>query len=754
MVDIRNQIYTDIESQFPAIYREDGEVFVAFVQSYYEYLDLRANSFRDATIIRDIDTTYDRFLAYFKEKYLKGFPIPDTLDVRFLVKHIQDFYRRKGTEESLRLLFRIFFDEEIEVFYPSSAILKPSDSKYGSSSYIELKRVDTYKDYPVRRGDRIRGSVSKAAAFVDELIFLTIEGVIVPIAYLSNLNGSFIADDSIEIYRQGSTDAIFTGKIVYGSISNIIVNTENRTSNNKLGEVLKIRSSLYGKDATCIVTSISETPTGVIEFNIKDGGWGYSANSQIIDLYTSNQVLVLDNDENGTVLSEFDTLSATNSAITPIDSTSDTVFTETITGSAQVIKYEHPLIYLNTTSNDAFNIIPFGGKTEITINGNVNNKVTVTNIASFNDSASYEIAEISDIESVILITDIIGDFTNIALDNSNYGMSGAGVETLSTTLRDAFIPVSFEIGGIKSLKILDEGIEYKNDVASIIIQDDILKFDKKDIGIIFDRSDFTIQRGDIITQDIVIEDLTYQSSTVPYTVKAKFIRRDSDVYYFTKLSFYDFDNDYPVRLKNNNYGIVDIIQDEDSIPMGKNANVTGNAKFRLGQVESVKVLDTGFRYRDGETVELLNSNDEVVATANLEVKGQGGTESSWKTTTSFLNDPTKLIRDNFYYQEYSFDISTILTADKYEDLVKNIVQVAGTKQFSSSLINSVNNFQPSIDMSLELFGIIEVPLAAEENNQTIDTLGATENNIITGDLVASVETLDESTVQVYIALES
>jgi hypothetical protein len=33
------QISQLIESQFPAIYREDGETLVAFIQAYYEFLE-------------------------------------------------------------------------------------------------------------------------------------------------------------------------------------------------------------------------------------------------------------------------------------------------------------------------------------------------------------------------------------------------------------------------------------------------------------------------------------------------------------------------------------------------------------------------------------------------------------------------------------------------------------------------------------------------------------------------------------------
>lgn len=750
MENIRNQIYTDIEEQFPAIYREDGRLFVEFVKEYYKYLDLRENNFRDALIIRDVDTTYERFLSFFKEKYLKGYPLPDTVDTRFLVKHIQDLYRRKGTEESLRLLFRIFFDEEIEVFYPSSAILKPSDSKYGSSAYLELKRVETYRDYAIRKGDRIRGSSSKTTGFVDELIFVTIEGVIIPVAYLSNVIGTFIADDSIEVYRQGVEGVILPGKIIYGSINSIDVSATNRQAGNKVGDTLSIRSNLFGKDATCIISSISEASTGVIDFKIENGGWGYSTiDQQENELYISNQVLVLENGTESISIENLDTIVANNSPVVPLNSNSNTVFSETVSGVGDVIAYDPPLVYLNTTSNTAFDTLPFGGKVELYINGDLNRPIIATNISDFNESAAYDVAELSDVETVTVITDVIADFIDTTLDSTDYGMSGAGQENLGTTLKDAFTPKTLDIGGVSKLKIIDSGQDYKNDVKSILRQNDIVKFDKRDIGIVFDRIDFLLVQGELITQEIEIEDLTYQANTVPYTVKAEYLRREGNTFYFRRKSFYDFDDDLPVTIKNNEYSIVGIVEDFTAPPMGANAEISGRARFAVGQVEAVKILDTGFRYRDGEEAELIDSDGNIVATCVLGVKGQGKTEAGWKTTTSFLNDPTKVIRDNFYYQEYSYDISSILSAEKYEKLVSDSVQVAGTKQFSSPLINSVNYFESDVDLAIEIYDLSEELLEAEANNEFVDNLAAILYNGIIGDLVAVIATLNEDETAKY-----
>lgn len=733
---VRKNTFTDIPMHFPAIYREDGSLFVDFIKTYYQYVDELENDFREAYNIRDIDTTYERFLIYFKEKYLKEVPLDTQVDTRFIVKHIQDLYRRKGSEESLRLLFRLFFNEEIEVFYPSTNILKISDSKYGSAEYIEMQPVSTFRNYPIRKGDRLFGDTSKARAFVDEIVFRNFNGVLVPILYLSNTFGKFIRDDGLTVTGQRLNEQgevyeakIFPGKIIRGNIDTAEILTGIRTSGNRVGDILEIRSLESGVGGLAAVTSITTTTTGVIKFKVEDGGYGYSANATLNNIYISNQAVVVDQ---ATTFSEFDVITAANAQVVSANGLNDGAYANnTVSGTAEVIKYdaEQKVLFLRAANNDvAFDTLPVGGKVTLT-NSTTNTTFTATGIAAYNGQASFTIGSLKDTETVTIITDIIGDFLNVPLNSSDYGMTGSGAETLNTTLRDAFTPIEITIGEINTLKVIDEGIDYRNDVASIVQQPEIANFEKRDIGLVFDRIDFVLQAGDIITQTIEIEDLTYQANTVPYTVRGEYLRREGNVFYFRQKSFYGFDNDYQVNIRNNLYDIESLTIDDNSDAMGDNAIINGEASFELGQIETVSIVDTGFRYCDGETVELLNAAGEVAARAVLTVRGQGFTEGRWTTTTSFLNERTKVIHDNDYYQEYSYEISTILNPSIYESMTRDLVQVAGTKQFNSPLINSDNDLRSTADVAFEVYNFSYPELVDETGSNTFVT--ASENVFIT-----------------------
>jgi len=705
---VRLTTYTDIPNQFPALYQEDGEIFVEFVQAYYKYLEQQEDRFRDAYNIRDIDTTYDKFLIHFKKKYLSELPLDTSIDTRFIVKHIQDLYRRKGSEESLRLIFRMFFDEEIEVTYPSTNILKVSNSTYTHSSYIELRPVNSFRDLAIQRGDRLFGDTSKANAFVDEIVFHNLSGTVIPIIYLSNGYGKFVSDDDIQVDgvrvdEQGNSVRVLLtpGKIIRGSVSSVDVVDANRQPGNQVGETVSIRSSENGSGAKAVITSITETVTGVIKFAVEDGGYGYSSNNSLNDIFKSNQVVVTT--VNGT-FDTYDVISAANVQVTDLTGNSAPYSGTTVSGTAQVVSYDEDqnVLFLNAANSSvSFTGLPQGAKVTLT-NETSNTTFDVVGITEFNDSASFEIGSLNNSEVITFFTDIVGDYLGVVLNAADYGMSGANTETITTTLADAFSSTTLTIGSIAALNVLDEGVDYRNDVACVITQSDISKFQKQDVIMTFNVIDFVLQSGDVITQIIDVENFD-TSILEPYTVRGKFLKREGSQFFFRQLSFHGFDNDSTVSIKGNDYNILSLSEDPLSKDMGTNAITSGLAAFEIGQIQTVDVIDTGFYYRDGESVELLNSADEVVATATIQSRGDGFTTGKWTTTSSFLNDVTKVIHDNHYYQDYSYDISSIINPDRYTNLTRDLVQVAGTKQFNSHLINSVNNIKVSADVSYGIY---------------------------------------------------
>lgn len=125
-----------IQSQFPEFVREDYQTFISFLQVYYEYLE--HNNIVDFESLRDVDNTLDSFIKYFKDEFSKNFP--NTLvDNRFLLQHIKDFYLAKGSEASYKFLFKILFNKNVGINYPSKQMLRASDGRWNQDVSVFAK---------------------------------------------------------------------------------------------------------------------------------------------------------------------------------------------------------------------------------------------------------------------------------------------------------------------------------------------------------------------------------------------------------------------------------------------------------------------------------------------------------------------------------------------------------------------------------------------------------------------------------------
>jgi len=1240
-VEVRDNIYSDIASQFPAVYQENGEVLLAFIEAYYKHLDETID--RDIPRLRDIDTTLTAFLIYYKNKYMAGLPLEvnPPIDIRFIVKHIKNLYTRKGSQESLELMFKLFFDEDISVVYPGNRILKTSDSVWGNEEFLEMTSVYDVADYPLTRGNTITGDLSKASAFVDDIVFVSFKGALTPIVYLSNLKGTFSRDDALEVTSySGDTDTtINVGKLIAGSLSSVSVNKQSRLPTQQVGDTVDIVSTNAGVGAKGVVTKVSTDAIGSVEYEVIDGGFGYILPDSITvenqEFGVSNQVITLPEDGYISV-KPGDTIVFPGSTVSYED---HDVYENgkpkeqfSVNGSAVVIKYVHPFLYIRSKQDkhgvfdimgevssssplrslalDAFvharadtqnnftasatilpvglkfsqivrlspdfaqgilgnftginhdgdlstigqdidvedmsiiahyllainngiddglededgawlrtgatstapytpfvykndaarvypsspevrdvadrtptiqpvptinyqtmviapsslatdvgveksdftvslgdlkhgqvytiihsgtnfpaedwvkigarygipgedfifssarlselttNVIQFDNQQELLlsslnnfdalfssikqiygrlynylgyndvfpkitigssygtpegddythrdvthvsvhdlvagetyivsdfgnlthtewtamgldldnltehtvlapnllpartymiqdlvntpfddwrdvgvpaeaviekglvfqtrpdltagvasgigeviditglnhsvetfftaadpvptlpntknamcvnrtttradvatrmhgacglfvdplvsggseqrtlpsslfnkspeffgyINGDPSRRVACNRLGQLNESSTLEVSSLANTERVSIIRDTIGDYfleeigdatspgATRFLDHS-YEMSGTvnDVENIDTPIGEAFEIINMDIGTIENVVTTSPGLNYENDTHVYPVNKDIVKFDKKDLIVNFSTSDFVLEPGETITQNIVLpsealdavndlsaDDVAALASSIStdttitpygdsqtifsiqnaeYTVKYRFLKQEGRDYYFRPLSFNGFDKSIPVPIRSVDRTIVTTRQDPDSKPMGANAEIVGNASYSTGQIEEIKILHTGYKYSNNETVNIVNTNpsrdnyNDIIATAKVQSFGMGNTDGKWKTKSSFLgHDSGQRLHDNDYYQEYSYDIASLIDPEVYEPLIKDVVGVAGTKMFSTPLINSVNKLDASVDIVIQTFDVTTETLLAQ-----------------------------------------
>jgi len=91
----------------------------------------------------DPDHTIADFLNQMKEEFLKTIPTDThaSLDTRKLIKNIKSLYRAKGTDKAHQAFFRILFNENSEVYKPNEDMLRVSDGKFSTNTFIRCTQT-------------------------------------------------------------------------------------------------------------------------------------------------------------------------------------------------------------------------------------------------------------------------------------------------------------------------------------------------------------------------------------------------------------------------------------------------------------------------------------------------------------------------------------------------------------------------------------------------------------------------------------
>jgi hypothetical protein len=292
MIPVDTFISQLVSKQFPDFYQEEGPLFVLFAEEYYKWLestnvvvdgsDVAGETIyhsRNLLNYRDIDSTLEEFLIYFKEKYLKGISFDTLTNKRLLVKVALDLFRSKGTERSIDLLFKTVYGVKAEVFTPGDHILRLSDGKWIVPIYLELTRSEKTKDFI---GKQVTGSQSGATAVIEYLITRNIKGNLIDIAYLSSIEGDFLKNDIIN-----TSGSIEDCPKVIGSLTTVNLTLQGQGF--EVGEEVMLTSA-RGVEGKARVTGI-QSQTGTVQFILVDGGWGFSTTA---DTLVSSKVLTFD----------------------------------------------------------------------------------------------------------------------------------------------------------------------------------------------------------------------------------------------------------------------------------------------------------------------------------------------------------------------------------------------------------------------------------------------------------------------------
>ena len=202
-----NKISSLISSQVPFFVRNDHPNFVLFLEKYFEYLEQDNKVVQVAKdnlpVIRDVDlTSYEENLY---SEFLKLIPESVVVDKNLLLKNIKDFYRAKGTENSIRFLMNILYGhEDLEFYYPKKDVLRASDGKWFIQRSLRVTdtSVTTVANTSICAIDQfdemiIRGNTSGATATVERIDRFFEKGTQIDEMIISNIIGNFVNNEQV-----------------------------------------------------------------------------------------------------------------------------------------------------------------------------------------------------------------------------------------------------------------------------------------------------------------------------------------------------------------------------------------------------------------------------------------------------------------------------------------------------------------------------------------------------------------------------
>lgn len=147
----------------PEFIRADHSLYEAFVDAYYEWLEVQNDSEFDSIrelyknvgnpawivsnqeALVDIDASIDAFMDYFAADVVPISLEGIQTDPKFFIKKIRDLYLAKGTAKSFKLFFKLYYNEDIDVFETRDTILRASDGKWFAFPTAHM-RVEDFDD--------------------------------------------------------------------------------------------------------------------------------------------------------------------------------------------------------------------------------------------------------------------------------------------------------------------------------------------------------------------------------------------------------------------------------------------------------------------------------------------------------------------------------------------------------------------------------------------------------------------------------
>jgi len=279
MSDVNSEISPHIDALIdtfvPSNIRESYPALVQFIRAYLDFLETQNQSAYFQNTLpeqRFIETQQEQFLKRIEKEIGLFVPRRYEADPKLFYNKISELWQSRGSPESIKTFFRIFFDEPVEISYPNEQLLIPSNSVWFQESFITLEcqnevtpMVDI-KVYQLFREFEILVDANRYERISPNLVRV----------YSENTSFENVKIGDNYVIREESTDNFICIGEVVPSPANISVT--NRGEYWRAGQIIKFPGT--DRDTLIRVDSVDEN-TGINELSIVEHGYQH-AGSEIL----------------------------------------------------------------------------------------------------------------------------------------------------------------------------------------------------------------------------------------------------------------------------------------------------------------------------------------------------------------------------------------------------------------------------------------------------------------------------------------
>lgn len=122
-----------VEQLIPSQLREESADLIVLLKKYYEWMNKREEptfELNNITEERNLDTAGKKYEDLMIKEIAQTMPRMSAKTKQWLLKNLIDFYKIRGSNESIKQFFNILYEDNAEVYYPGEDMLKPSSGNW------------------------------------------------------------------------------------------------------------------------------------------------------------------------------------------------------------------------------------------------------------------------------------------------------------------------------------------------------------------------------------------------------------------------------------------------------------------------------------------------------------------------------------------------------------------------------------------------------------------------------------------------